>query len=60
MSKLVFAKTRKPSAELNQEQTQQAITAMHCTGCPYKLCLGSKALMTYQQQTRTYREGDGR
>lgn len=40
------------------ERTEQAITAMHCTGCPYKKFIGSRAMMSYEEQTRTYRDGD--
>jgi hypothetical protein len=43
---------------LSYEQTQQAVTALHCTGCPYKFCVGSRALMSYEEQTRGYRDGD--
>jgi len=41
--------------EEQRKLTEQKLTAMHCIGCPYQLCVGSTAQIDYEAQRRRFR-----
>jgi len=54
-----MSRARKPTkaeiAEARRKETDRAIQAMNCAGCPYRDCIGATATLSWDQMTARFR-----
>jgi hypothetical protein len=47
--------TKAEIAEAQRKETNRAVRARDCDGCPYKECMGATATLTWDQMTARFR-----
>ena len=48
--------TKAQLAEERRKETNRAVRAMDCLGCPYAKCVGATAMLSWDEMTARFRE----